>query len=464
MLTALPQHQPYGPFPNRIWILPLSRVIPSSQRAEPPQKPGTFKVVVWKWLGVLGLLLAACSNSASQARDIIQPPTVTTLSTTTPTTSSLASTSTITPMTRPSELNGVEVFPGDSIQELVDAHPAGTVFVIRAGVHRNQLVNPKDGNTFVGEPGAILSGQGVTEYAFGGSADGVTIRGLIVERYANPPHTPAIRDGGGANDWLVEDNEIRENLGIGLKAGAKWRVLRNFVHHNGQLGLAGSGFGILVEGNEIAYNNTDGNNPYWEAGGAKWVYTTGLVVRDNYVHDNNGPGLWTDINNIDTLYENNMVVDNDGPGIFHEISYDAIIRNNTVKRNGFGFTGGVDGAGILVANSPNVEVYGNTVVGNNDGIAGKHADRTKNQPAPPLHGPWELRNLYVHNNTIIMTVGHNGIVDHSGGTAAWDSWGNRFQDNTYQLGSNPKYYVWKGDQRTTQEWQAFEQDTNGTWQ
>jgi hypothetical protein len=31
------------------------------------------------------------------------------------------------------------------------------------------------------------------------------------------------------------------------------------------------------------------------------------VVRGNYVHDNNGTGMWTDTNNIHTLYEDNLV-------------------------------------------------------------------------------------------------------------------------------------------------------------
>ncbi|MEN6533692.1 MAG: hypothetical protein ABFD89_08515, partial [Bryobacteraceae bacterium] len=53
------------------------------------------------------------------------------------------------------------IVPGASIQAAVDANPNGTAFVIKAGVHRQQAVRPKPGNTFVGEAGAVLNGSRV---------------------------------------------------------------------------------------------------------------------------------------------------------------------------------------------------------------------------------------------------------------------------------------------------------------
>ena len=358
----------------------------------------------------------------------------------------------------------VVVSPGQSIQAAVDSHGAGTTFLIKAGVHRSQHVVPKDGDVFVGEPGAVLSGEGSIPYAFSGmGADNVRIQGLVVERYTNPLQTGAIRyvSGAGSQGWVVEGNEVRFNKGHGIQAGPLWRVLGNNVHHNGQLGISGSGGEILVEGNEIAFNNTDSNDPGWEAGGTKFVYTSRLVLRGNYVHDNKGPGLWTDINNIYVLFENNRVVNNDGPGIYQEVGYDAVIRNNVVEGNGFQFEGWIDGAGILVSSSRNVEVYGNTVRGNNDGIAAKHVSRP--DAAVADHGPWELRNLWVHDNVISMNVGQSGIVANTGSGEVWSSWGNRFDRNTYTLGGNAKYYEWGGTQLSTSQWKQAGQDPNGTW-
>ncbi len=345
----------------------------------------------------------------------------------------------------------VAVFPGDSIQSAVNANPEGTTFLIKAGVHRRQEVVPKDGNVFVGEPGAVLTGEDVTEYAFRGTAVRVTIRNLVVEHYNSPSADYPIKCSS-AGYWTVEGNEIRYNAHIGLGAGPRWVVRNNFIHHNGQMGIFAAGEDILIEGNEIAFNNTDGHNSQWEAGGTKFVYTIRLTVRNNYVHDNAGPGLWTDINNIHTLYEGNRVIGNHGPGIFHEISYDAVIRNNLVEGNGYGWTAWVNGAGILVANSPNVEVYGNTVRYNNDGIAGIQGARDQ---ADARYGPWELKGLWVHDNMIMMEVGETGIVRGTADPVWSPEWGNRYDYNTYTLSGTARYYRWNADARTATEWQIL---------
>jgi parallel beta-helix repeat protein len=352
----------------------------------------------------------------------------------------------------------VPVFPGDSIQALVDANPEGTTFVVKAGVHRRQQVIPRNGDSFVGEPGAVLTGEGVTEFAFGGNPVNVTVQRLVIEGYVPPLQKGVVRGGQG---WVVEDNEVRWNSGIGIAAGPDWQVRGNYVHHQGQLGMSGSGYNIVVEDNEIAFNNTDNIDPYWEAGGTKFVHTTNLVVRGNYVHDNKGPGLWTDANNIHTFYEGNRVINNFGPGIFHEISYDAAIRNNLVEGNGFGYPDWIDGAGILVSDSPNVEIYGNTVRNNNDGIAGKQVSRPDSAAA--MYGPWELRNMWVHDNLIVMNAGHTGIVRNTQDPVWGPDWNNRFDYNTYTLGSANQYYAWSFGTGTTPQWRAAGQDTHSTW-
>jgi len=361
---------------------------------------------------------------------------------------------------------GVDVFVGDSLQAAVDAYPAGTTFVIKAGVHRRQSVKPKDGDVFVGEPGAVLTGEDVTEFAFYGSGDDVTITGLVVEKYANPQQTGAIYSSNGATGWVVDGNEVRYNHGIGIKAGSGWKVLNNYVHHNTQLGLGGSGSNILVEGNEIAYNNYEKTvNPFWGGGGTKWVMTRNLVVRNNYSHDNYGPGLWTDIDNDGVLYEGNRVEDNYHAGIKHEISYSAVIRNNTLKRNGFGNPHDVKGAGILIANSPNVEVYGNTLVGNKNGIGAVQHDRYDDPASWKSLGEFELKNLYVHDNYIEMSSGQTGFFVASGpyGDKPLTSWNNRFVRNTYKVSGNAKPFRWGYDLVTIEVWQSHGQDQDGTF-
>ena len=118
-------------------------------------------------------------------------------------------------------------------------------------------------------------------------------------------------------NWTIKDNEVRLNYGVGIEVhvGDNSKIVGNFVHDNGEMGLGGVGKNILVEGNEIARNGFwSGLNPGLGGGRLNSATTDGLIVRGNYSHDNNGPGMWTDINNIHTLYENNVVVNNAGPG------------------------------------------------------------------------------------------------------------------------------------------------------
>ncbi len=437
--------------------------------------------------------------------------------------------------------DGVAIRPGESIQARVNAMAPGTQFVLKAGVHREQSVTPKEGNSFVGEPGAVMAGarlltsftrQGaywvadgqtqesgphgsctaarprcnrahdlfldgavlrhvgtlaevvpgawyfdypanriymaddpdghtvetsVTAQAFAGPAGNVTVRGIVIEKYANPAQTGAVDAGRGAG-WVVRDNEVRYTHGAGIRIGHRAQIVGNNVHHNGQLGVGGVGDDALVEGNTIAYNNAAGYDPGWEGGGTKFAVTRNLVVRNNHVHHNVGAGLWTDIDNIHTLYEGNRVEDNESSGIFHEISYDAVIRNNVVRRNGFAFSGWLYGAGILISSSSNVEVVGNTVEDNAHGINGIDQQRGAGR-----HGPWVLQNLYVHHNEV--RAGDYGKAAGIAGDVALFTPARsiRYENNTYFLGRNVWPFEWNSKGLAEAGWRGVGQDAAGTF-
>ena len=46
-----------------------------------------------------------------------------------------------------------------------------------------------------------------------------------------------------------------------------------------------------------------------------------MTIKDNYIHNNWGPGIWADTNNANTTYTGNTITDNDGEAIIEEISY-----------------------------------------------------------------------------------------------------------------------------------------------
>jgi hypothetical protein len=442
----------------------------------------------------------------------------------------------------------VPISPGQSIQAAVDAAPTGTAFVLKAGVHRMQTIRAKDGDSFMGEAGAVLSGArlltsfsrsgnywvasgqtqegavhgeclpsyprcnrpeqlfiddrallhvgslgevgpgkwyfdygadqiyfaddptghrvetSVTPTAFDASGNNVTISGLVIEKYANLAQFGAIHPEGKSG-WVIANNEVRFNHGVGIRIGDGARVTGNNVHHNGQMGIGGVGNDALVEGNEIAYNNTAGFNFSWEAGGTKFVNTNRLVLRNNFAHHNTGPGLWLDINNINFLIEGNTVEDNyaadAGPvaGIFIEISYGGIIRNNASRRNGKGWDAWLFNAGILVAASggTGLEITGNIVEDNVHGITLLQQNRGSG-----TYGPWLVQNVYVHDNTIKMPSGMTGVAQDVGDNAIFTSRNNKFEHNTYYL-SGGGHFNWMNAERSDSEWRNFGQDTTGTF-
>jgi parallel beta-helix repeat protein len=424
--------------------------------------------------------------------------------------------------------------PGDDVRSLIAAQPHGTKFIFGPGIYRGANITVRNGDTFEGQPGAILSGarvlqgfefdgnrwsiggqtsqlegsgscdeflgQGydgcqrpeqlfidgqplwqvtrsdqlapgrwyfdygadrvyladnpdgrlvelsVTPVAFSGQARDVTISGLVIEKYANRAQHGAIDAAGSNENWLIVDSEIRYNHGTGVRTGTDMVFRDNWVHHNGQNGIGGRGDRILVEGNEISFNGISGFNPFWEAGGTKWVLTHDLVVRNNHVHHNFGRGIWTDIDNVDSLIEGNLVENNDQSGIAHEISYAATIRNNVVRNNGLSFDVWVWGAQILVQNSSDTTVTGNTVTvaaSGGDGIAVVNQNRGSGNL-----GNYVSRNVTVRNNdvTYLGNVGQSGVADDTGGFACQSNGNNTFDANTYHGGTaTTKLWFWCGD-------------------
>ncbi|MEU1889629.1 right-handed parallel beta-helix repeat-containing protein [Streptomyces pristinaespiralis] len=290
--------------------------------------------------------------------------------------------------------------------------PPNTTFWLRPGRHRLEpdryaQVVPKEGNRYLGAPGAVLDGRKKNQYAFSGRARNVTIRHLTVQRFV-APNNEGVVNHDSADGWVIEHATIQDNAGAGLMAGARQRVRASCLRGNGQYGMnaykAGDSIrGLVVEGNEIVGNNTDD----WErrqpgcgcTGGIKFWAVDGADVRGNWVHDNRGAGLWADNNNNDFRIEHNVLEDNDGAALMYETSYNAVIRNNTIRRNnwveGRGYADRGDdfpyatvyvsesgGEPRVPARTDRIEIYRNVLENNWSGITlWENADRFCNSPA-----------------------------------------------------------------------------------
>jgi parallel beta-helix repeat protein len=296
----------------------------------------------------------------------------------------------------------------------------------------------------------------VATRAFTGVGSNVTIKGLVIEKFANEASSGAITANSG---WDIENNEVRLNHGIGVQGGVT--ILNNNIHDNGQLGVSIYGDSdIRIEGNTIANNNYAGYGTSWEAGGAKFMHTTRLTVRNNYVHDNRGVALGSDSDNIGTVYDNNRVENNAGTGIVIETSYSTLIKNNTIRGNGFLFTGGLTGGGIYLNTSQDVEITNNTIDRNLQGIG----IATFARGSGP-NGAYATKNDYVHDNTItLLNGGGTGLA--SDNAADYTSNNNRFQNNHYILCGTAYFAVSAGNgYRYTDAagWVAAGYDTTGTF-
>jgi parallel beta-helix repeat protein len=320
----------------------------------------------------------------------------------------------------------------------------------------------------------------VTPSAFApGPANNVTIQGLTVEKFATPLLLGAIGGAGsaagstaaGAN-WVVQNNEIRLNHGNGVRPNYGWQVLNNHIHDNGNLGIGG-GIGsltvpcrVLIQGNEIAYNNYAHVKSAWQAGGLKMTLTEGLVIRGNHSHDNDGDGLKTDSDNYRTLYDDNTVQGNTEVGLMHEISHSATIRNNRLQRNGYinpNGTAWLYAANLLSATSSNVEAYCNTVEVSAQGGNGIDMLAQYRPDFGGNHNP--STGNYFHHNTVVFD-GNSGVTGGARDDPAYDPNFfslNRFDYNTYHLPDlTRKLFSWTNKWYTFAQFQALGQEAHGS--
>jgi parallel beta-helix repeat protein len=338
----------------------------------------------------------------------------------------------------------VHIYAGDNINSIAHSHPEGTVFMIHGEFH-GQQVSPRSYQVFIGD-GAVMDGDNWASSAFNSSAKGVQIINIEIRDYQSGDWAGAITGMGG--DWLVEDCNVHHNRTTGIWLNNGDPVVRNNnIHHNGRAGMAILDTnGGLVENNTIAYNNPDAA---WDwgnyAAGLKVWSSDGVIVRGNWSHHNHGPGLWADGGVGDIIYENNTVEDNWANGIFHEISYDAVIRDNVIRRNGFGHAAWLWGGGIMISTSSNVDVYGNTLEDNYNGIAMTRQNRG---------GDHTLANNSVHNNTVINS-GMTGIAQDYGGDVVYTSANNHFEGNSY---SGTSSWFWYNREISWSQWNNYGND------
>jgi hypothetical protein len=334
------------------------------------------------------------------------------------------------PATAPA--GAVTVNVGDNLESLTGSKPAGTTFWLKPGIHHfTYSVVPKDGNTYIGAPGAIVDGGGTEGIAFweefyGQKAKNVTLSYLTIQNF-----TSSSEDQGSVyagDSWKISHSTFKNHGYIAMFAGPNNLIEYNCFDSNGQMGVGtyrfdDNNYNIVVDHNEFKNNNTRRLENCGCAGGMKWWLARHGKFTNNWVHDNLGVGVWADYNNIEILFEGNYIADNHDVGIFYEISYNFMIRYNTIIRNtlvtGAAANDSFPNGGIYISESGGVnvpgylystsEIHHNYLEDNWDGVAiwesGNRYDGSNEYSNNPAYGDpthWKSQNILVHDNEFRM--------------------------------------------------------------
>lgn len=291
----------------------------------------------------------------------------------------------------PKDSAGVVLPTGTHNYAAYDLKP-DTVYYLLPGTYTGSIMANKN-DAFVGGfyhgKRAVLSGNyseggmwAIDSNSSAGDQPGVIIEYLTIEKFTPDGNAAAINQDSNTG-WTMKYNTVTLNVpGAGVILGADNVLKFNCLTLNGQYGfqsvavgpwgrdsLTDGPYNLIVESNEISYNDTcdfsgtltnksigwSGHNPVparyrnprcgkvtpdGNQGGFKLWQTDGVTIRDNYIHDNWGPGAWVDTNNANTTFTGNTIIRNEGPAIVEEISYNFSITGNYIAGNDW-----IDGLG-----------------------------------------------------------------------------------------------------------------------
>ena len=270
-----------------------------------------------------------------------------------------------------------------------------TVYYLLPGVHVGTL-QADAGDAFVGGrsggTATIMSGhyagynEAIDSNFSDGNQPGVTIEYLTIEKFQPQANGAAINQNSNTGWTLRYDTLTLNAPGAGMMAGAGNTLEHNCMTLNGQYGFQSSDvnswgrdaltdgpYDVTIKNNEISFNDTcdfegrlsnpaigwSNSNPVparyrnphcgtvtpdGDEGGFKLWETDGVTIKDNYIHNNWGPGIWSDTDNANTTYVGNTITGNDDAAIIEEISYNFSITGNYLADNGW--AGGLGNPGF----------------------------------------------------------------------------------------------------------------------
>jgi nitrous oxidase accessory protein len=284
----------------------------------------------------------------------------------------------------------------DLAAALTQAEPGATV-IVPSGVYPGPLTIAKP-VTLVGEPGAVIQGDGHGDVVIVTAPD-VTLRGFLIRNSGDSLDREHAGIVGLAPRLTVEDNRLEEILfGIYLK-NAPNSVIRGNTVLSKNLEVARRGDGIRVWYSEnplVEQNQVVGSRDV-----VIWFSPNG-VVRHNRVEDGRY-GLHFMFSDTQLVEENTLA--GNSVGIYLMYGRDLTLRRNWIEDNH-----GPSGYGIGLKDGDNILIEENTFVANR---VGAYIDNSPREPNATVRFAY---NIFAYNEvgvTMLPLVRRNTFTANS---------------------------------------------------
>ena len=299
---------------------------------------------------------------------------------------------------RSNRCQGVNVRANARLASVFNRHGAGTTFCLARGnytVTERVLLDPgdrvvgagRDATTIQAAPGIWV----MFDYYHSDTTGLVTFKRLSV---------------GGANRPLDED--CNGGCGAVMLADVRIHAIGVRCFGNATTCFGGGAHDIVVRKFECDGNgwHPDSRKTDFQSASCIKLNRGSFTMTNSYVHDNDWDGIWCDhCDHVAFVIRDSTLVRNGRSGIVWEVSGDdiegdhALIRNNKIRNNGWNTDPPPSSwAGIIISDSSNIEIVGNTFGGNDvgDGSGGTRAifiyDGTRN--------PLPMHDIYIHDNVL----------------------------------------------------------------
>jgi hypothetical protein len=303
-----------------------------------------------------------------------------------------------TRLPRSNRCQGVNVRANAQLAPVFDRHGAGTTYCLARGnytVTERGLLDPGDRVIGAGRDATTIRAAPGIDVMFGYYHSDAT--GLVTFKRLSV---------GGAN--RPRDEDCNSLCGAVMLADVRIHAIGVRCFGNGTTCFGGAAHDIVVRKFECDGNgwHPDSLKSDFQSASCIKVNQGSFTMTNSYVHDNDWDGIWCDhCEHVAFVIRDSTLVRNGRSGIVWEVSGDAVqgdhalIKNNTIRNNGWNTDGPPSPwSGIIISDSSNIEIVGNTFGGNDagEGSEGRRAifiyDGTRN--------PLPMHDIYIHGNVL----------------------------------------------------------------